>query len=545
MPHRTTEKLITTLQNRALYPHPVEAFEVVETHISWVLLSGPFAYKIKKPLELAFLDFSTLEKRRHFCEAELRLNRRLAPQLYRDVVPITGSIERPKLGGPGPALEYAVKMVQFDQDGLLSRMIARGKLGGAHIDRLAEEVAGFHQRIAVAEPTGPYGLPEKVHAPVRQNVMQIRPLLEDPEDIATLARLEVWLEEELERRASTLSERLARGFVRECHGDMHLGNMVQMDDRLIIFDCIEFNDYLRWIDVMSEVAFAVMDLEDRGRPDFGHRFLNHYLEHTGDYAGLGMLRYYQTYRAMVRAKVCALRLGQSDLDAQERSEVWEAFHGYIDLAARYTQSTSPVLVITRGPSGVGKSTMARCLVETLGAVQVRSDVERKRLFGLPPDAASGSRLGEAIYGPGATERVYARLAELAETLLEAGFSVIADATFLKTAQRDRFRELAERLRVPLVVLDLRASEQVLRARVERRQEGRADASEAGLDVLDFQLASAEGLRPAERSLAITVDVEAEPDLDNVAREIRGRAAAGQAPVRGLRRPSSAYEREKS
>lgn len=484
-------RLIQSLLHPEAYPHPVTRIELCETHISWVLLTGPFAYKIKKPVNFGFVDFSTLERRRFFCEEELRLNRRLAPQLYEAVVPITGTPEQPILDGRGEPLEFAVRMKQFSQEGLLSHLLERGELLPSHIDELARKVAEFHARIAVADSNSPFGTPERVRQPVREN---FRHLLATNDALREQIRhLDAWCAQEFARREADFARRKESGCVRECHGDMHLGNMVLLDGAVTVFDGIEFNEAFRWIDVLSEVAFTAMDLRDRGRADLSARFLNASLEHTGDYAGLSVLRYYLVYRAMVRAKVAALRLRQED-----QPRLREEYRGYLDLAEWYTQPPTPKLLITHGLSGSGKTTGTQALVEADGAVRLRSDVERKRLFGLDPSVHEPRRAGE-LYSAAATERTYARLAELAEAVIHAGFNVVVDATFLKRAQREQFRRLAERLRVPFQILDFPADEATLRKRLLQRKRQGGDASDATLAVLERQLRTQEPLSPDEIS----------------------------------------------
>jgi hypothetical protein len=234
-------------------------------------------------------------------------------------------------------------------------------------------------------------------------------------------------------RHADFTTRKLTGYIRECHGDMHLGNMVLVDDRVVIFDGIEFNDAFRWIDVASDVAFLIMDLEDRGRPDFAHRFLNGYLEATGDYGMLRLLPFYLTYRALVRAKVAGIRLGQSSLSAEETAQAHEEFVSYLDLAERYTRPWRPRLFITHGVSGSGKTRHTQPLVEAIGAIRLRSDVERKRLFGLAPLEKSSGQRARDLYTAEATQRTYASLAQQAAGVLQAGFPVVVDATFLRRA----------------------------------------------------------------------------------------------------------------
>lgn len=521
--HRDSESqhtLVKALCDPARYAHPVQAIELLETHISYVILTGPFAYKIKKPVDLQFLDFSALEKRRHYCHEEVRLNRRLAPQLYLDVVSITGSVDAPVLGGPEPAIEYAVRMRQFPQDVLLDRLLARGAVLPAHIDGLARQIAEFHTRTAVADAASPFGTPERVRQPAQENFRQIGERIQTPEDRAVLAQLQAWTEREYAARLQDFRQRKERGFIRECHGDMHAGNMVLLDERVVVFDCIEFNDNLRWIDVMSEVAFLVMDLADRGRPDLAHRFLNAYLESTGDYAGLGVLRYYLVYRALVRAKVAAIRLQQEGIDTDDSERMWEQFRGYLRLAQRYTAAPAPLLLATCGLSGSGKTTLTQPLLESLGAIRLRSDVVRKALFGLAPEARSGAGLASGLYAADASARTYQTLAQLARTVVSAGYTAVLDATFLKRAQRDAIRQLASDLGVAFRILHFTAPEDVLRARILQREAEARDASEANLAVLENQLRNVEPLVPAELPFAITIPADQPMEIARIVETLR-------------------------
>jgi uncharacterized protein len=516
----SSSRLIESLKNPALYDHPVERFTVVETHISWVLLTGPFAYKIKKPLNLGFLDFSSLENRRHYCAEELRLNRRLAPQLYLDLIAINGTPDAPVLNGPGAPIEFAVKMKEFPQEAQLDRLLSEGRLLPEHIDALSARLASFHGTIAVAGPDSPYGTPEGIARPVRENFLPIRAQFSDPAEGRKLDRLEAWANRMHRDRTGDFLERKRDGFIRECHGDMHLANMVLLEGRVTIFDCIEFNENLRWIDVMSEIAFLTMDLDDRERPDLSHRVLTAYLELTGDYTGLRLLRFYQVYRALVRAKVACIRLGQPGLSEPDRRRTLERYRTYESLAERYTAAPAPWLVITHGLSGSGKTTIAQSLLEATGAIRIRTDVERKRIFGLAPAARSDSGLDRGIYTPEATGKTYRRVAEAARSVLTAGLPVIADGAFLKRDQRWMLRAVAEECKVPFIILDLRASETALRNRLAERNRAGRDASEADRAVLEGQLATQEPLDPEEREDTLTVDTENPASVDTLPSELK-------------------------
>ncbi|MEA2093717.1 MAG: AAA family ATPase, partial [Pseudomonadota bacterium] len=391
------ENLVCALQHPLVYDHPLGRITVLETHISWVILTGEYAYKIKKAVNFGFLDFSTLEKRHFYCQEELRLNRRFAAGLYLDVVAITGSLEQPSLNGAGDALEYAVRMRQFPQEDLLSSIASHKALTPSCVDDMIELVAGMHFSVSHAGEDTDFGVPADIHHWVVENFEHIRPALTDSLHREQLDRLERWCQEEYQDRKSLFQTRKQAGFVRECHGDLHLGNLALINGRITPFDCIEFNPRLRWIDIMSEAAFLMMDMEDRGYSGLAYRFLNGYLQRTGDYDGVRLLRYYLVYRALVRAKVAVLRLVQADLEPAGETDAWKEFESYMRLARQYAENRRPAVIITHGVSGSGKSWWAAQLAERLGAIRIRSDVERKRLFGYKVDADTRSGIQTGIY----------------------------------------------------------------------------------------------------------------------------------------------------
>ncbi len=505
--YESLDRLVAALRAPGRYAHPVQEVEVLQTHISCVLLAGEYAYKIKKPVNLGFLDFTTLQARRRFCEEELRLNRRTAPALYVEVLPVSGSAAAPVLGGSGPAIEYALRMRRFGQEALLDSMARHGELAPRHIDALAPGIADFHARIDRAGPEAAFGSPGRILAQSLQNFDQMLVLVDARAELALLARLRDWTVRTHASLAAVLDSRRRAGLVRECHGDLHLGNIALLGGVPTPFDCIEFSEEFRWIDVMSEVAFLVMDLIDHRSPRLAFRFLNAYLEITGDYAGMRVLRFYLVHRAMVRAKVACMRAHQPGMAARAQSDCEHEYRRHLHLAERLAATGHPAMLIMHGLSGSGKSTVARGLQEALCAVRLRSDVERKRQHGLAPFARSGSGLDAGLYAPEASAAAYERLAELAREILAAGYPVIVDAAFLKRSQRDRFAELARAAGANFVIVSCAASPAALRARVARRERLGADASEAGLDVLERQFATAEPLADEEAGYALTLDAE--------------------------------------
>jgi len=487
------------------FPHPIQQLEQIETHISTVILCGDVVYKIKKPVNFGFLDFTTLEQRRHFCEEELRLNRRLAADLYLEVVAIRGTVEQPHIEGEGEILEYAVKMRQFSQQGLLDKQLAEGNLNGQQMNSLATTIHHFHQQAAIAETTSTLGSPAEVFAPMQQNFDQLYPLIKEPEAVAQLKRLEQWTQQQYRQLEPLLQARKEHGFIRECHGDMHLGNMTLQGDEITIFDGIEFNESFRWIDSVSEIAFLIMDLDDRQAPQLARRFLNAYLEQSGDYQGLQLLKFYQVYRALVRAKIASFRLAQEGLSETEQQQAMAQYRSYSDLAERYTQPQTPYLCATHGLSGSGKSHLSLQAVEQYGFIRLRSDVERKRLFDFTAQQNSNSPLNDGLYSPEATEKTYQRLQHLSEILLKSGFSALIDSTLLDAAQRAAFKQLAHTNNVSFVILDVQADENLLKKRIQARQAAGNDASEANLEILQQQLKNHHALQADEADRIIQID----------------------------------------
>lgn len=508
---------LRALRSERVYDHPVESIRILETHISWVVLTGPYAYKIKKPVNFGFLDYSMLEKRRFFCAEELRLNRRFAPEVYRDVVSFNTSGGVLRLNGPGSPQEYAVKMVQFDSANLLSKLAQNHCLEARHIDTLADTIAEFHGRVERATPQDSHGRLADIKGYAEENFTQIRPLLDQERDIEHLRGLHEWTQHALSAGSSVMEKRKREGFVRECHGDLHLRNVVLIDGAPMLFDCIEFSEALRWVDVISEIAFLVMDLQVKGYPQFAFRLLNRYAETTGDYAGLVLLDFYRVYRAMVRAKVDMLRLQQTEPGSDIRADLERRYRQHADLANRIVSAKPPTLIIMHGYSGSGKSFWAERIAEKLPAIRLRSDVERKRMAGFAKDADSRSALNQGIYTQEASDRIYQRLSDIGEILLVSGFSVILDATFLYYAYRQAARDMAERCGAHYVIADVTAPMQTLRERLIQRQG--ADVSEAGLEVLNKQLQKQDLLTEAERLFSVTIAAAKESDIGVIIQHI--------------------------
>ena len=480
-----------------------EPVPLIETHISWVLLARSVAYKFKKPVKLPFLDFSTLAARRHFCEEELRLNGRLAPAMYLGVVDIHDGPQGPTFGGNGPVRDVAVRMRRFSDGALWSDMLAADLLGPEHVDGMAQTLEAFHRGAAVAPAGSRFGL-----APAHQRVVQglidgIEPtqvLAGAPAAQAEWLALRAWLAQQPRDLAPLWSTRQREGRVRECHGDLHLSNVLQWEGRATAFDGIEFDAELRWLDVLDDVAFLAMDLLANGRRDLAFRFINAYFAASGDYGGLPALRYYMVCRALVRARVAALTAQQGVTSASGCGATQ-----YLSLAVELSRGADARLAITHGLPGSGKSFVAQAVVEAVGAICVRSDVERKRLHGLGALESSRDCVPGGIYDRTTTERTYGRLLESAGLALSAGWPVVIDAAFLLRAERGEFAALAASTAVPFSIFDCKAELSLMQRRLDQRQRFGADPSEADIAVL-FELKEIDQpLNDSESLHAIVVD----------------------------------------
>lgn len=481
--------LIQALLQPSRYPEAPSRVELVETHISWVLLAGDFVYKIKKPLRLPFLDFGTLELRKARCDDEVRLNRRFAPDIYIGVVGIFHTPAEPSFAAPGEPIEYAVKMRRFNASQRLDQVCSRGELSPAHLSAFAGDLVAFHERAAVAAPDSRFGSPSEIRAQARDNFSTLVQLLLEPHMQSQLGQLQTWTEVQWGYLAPVMEQRKRDGRVRECHGDLHLANLVLINGKIRMFDCVEFNEDLRWIDVANELAFTYVDLLAHDQPGLATWFVNAVMASSGDYAAARVLRFYAVYRALVRAKVAAIRASQSEVLRMEART-------YVELAFRLMAPPPTRLVITHGLSGCGKTFASSELLLTDAqacTLRLRSDVERKR------QSAEGSG---PRYAPAARARTYQHLRELADMLLRAAWSVIVDATFLQRAARDSFRALATQTGSEFRILAPHASSEQLRQRIAMREEQGLDASEATLDVLEGQMRTVEPLQADEMALLL-------------------------------------------
>jgi aminoglycoside phosphotransferase family enzyme/predicted kinase len=515
---RVDTALIEKLMDPGAFDEPPAKIEKIETHISWVILTDRFAYKIKKPLLLDFLDFGTLERRRFYCDEEIRLNRPWAPDIYLDVVAITDDGGRLRFGGDGKPVEYAVRMHRFDENLRLDRQRNAGKLSAEDMRELGQAIAARHGAAPIADVATRERTLHMTSAQIRDNFGPLQGQI----DADTLASLQEWTEAELQSNAGLIERRFDAGFFRDCHGDLHLANLVRMPGGIRSFDCIEFSADLRRIDVICDTAFLVMDLVATGRSDLAALFLNRYLECCGDYAGVAQLDLYFVYRSMVRAKVAVICSQECELQNERLKNLVEAGR-YCRIALRQTRKPAPLLVIMSGLSGSGKTWVSGQLMARLPAIRIRSNIERKRLFRLPEVASSASGIAAGIYSPGSSHDVYQHLFRTALSLLQTRHNVILDASFLLREHRDAALELADRSNYAAVIVDVRAPQLLMRERIQERGAMAADASEGGADVLDHQLATAEEFTAQQRARTTVFENIAGSEVGDLLDLLQGRA----------------------
>jgi aminoglycoside phosphotransferase family enzyme/predicted kinase len=478
------------------YAHAVETVHLVETHISWILLTGEFAYKIKRPVTFPFVDLRSVERRAFLCKEEVRLNRRFAAEIYIGVCNITSDEHGARFDGKGRVVEHAVKMVQFERREQLDALLAAQQIAPGELETFGDELAGIHSNLPSADPAHEWGRPVSVRETIVRNLDECTQASRGFGGADLLAALRQPLEKRLDSAIDWMSERRAAGKVRECHGDLHCSNIVRLQSRLRAFDCLEFDPALRWIDVADEVAFLLADLDSFHRPAHVHAFLSGYLARSGDYSACRFLHLYAAHRSLVRAKVTALAPAVSG-DPTGMSVARERYDIHLACARAYLSPKEPVLILMSGLSGSGKTSLAKALARPFGAVHIRSDIERKRLAGLSASDRSGSGVGQDLYSSEMNQRLQQHLLRSAESTLAGGYTTIVDATFSRRGDRRQFADLAKDLGVAACVVHCHAPLDVLRSRIEERARRSDDPSEADLAVLEWQQKHYEPLEAGE------------------------------------------------
>jgi aminoglycoside phosphotransferase family enzyme/predicted kinase len=484
--------LFQTLQNPDFYPHPANTpIPIEQTHASWVFLTGEYAYKVKKSVDFGFFDYSSLDKRKHFCQEEIRLNKSLAPEIYLEVIPITQTADGYCLNGDGEIVEYTLKMRQFSQECLWSHLFESGKLTPDLMTELGRVVADFHLNAYTDEYIRSFGKIEKIKPAFTENYRQSKPYINRGQTQKQFDETQQFTDTFFDRESNLFNRRCEQNWIRECHGDLHLKNICLWQGEVRLFDRIEFNEPFRFVDVMYDVAFAKMDLDVRQRPDLGNAFLNTYIEHTGDWEGLQVLPLYLIRQAYVRAKVTSFLLDDPDVAETQKQNAIAKASQYYKLAWQYTQLNQGKLWIMSGLSGSGKTTIARQLARQEDAIHIRSDAVRKHLTGI----GLNEKGDDSMYSAEMSQKTYDRLLELGKILVQRGFKVILDAKYDRVALRQPVLEFSQNHDIPLEILHCHAPLEVLRDRLAARS---GDISDATPDLLQRQQANAEPFTEAEQ-----------------------------------------------
>ena len=491
--------LISQMLQPGFYPHPaIEPIELIQTHISYVLLTGDYAYKLKKPANFGFLDFSTLEKRKHFCEEELRLNQRGAGELYLEVIPLTLVGEQYHLGGTEEAVEYTVKMRQFPQECLFSELFGNGNLQENQLEELGRVVAQYHAQAETNDYIRSFGEVSQVRLAIDENYQQAEKYIGGPQTQTQFEETKQYTDNFFVEHSELFKNRIENNYICECHGDLHLRNIAFWHEKIMLFDCIEFNEPFRFADVMYDVAFTVMDIEARGRKDLGNAFLNAYVEETGDWEGLQVLPLYLSRQAYVRAKVNSFLLDDPNVSDVVKEEASKTASAYYHQAWEYTKPQQGKLILMSGLSGVGKSTTAKYLARKLNAVHLRSDAVRKHLAGIPLLA----RGGDEIYTAEMTQKTYSRLLALGIILANQGWSVILDAKYDRQDLREAAISQAKQHQLPVHIINCIAPLEVIQERLLNRT---GDIADATADLLTSQINQSEPFTNQEQPYITVVD----------------------------------------
>lgn len=488
----THPRLIAAMSNPGFYPHNPPTVELVQTHISYVFIAGGLVYKVKKPVDFGFLDFTTLEKRRENCLKEVSLNRRLAPETYLGVEEITededGSLA---LGSSGRVIEYAVKMKKLPADGMLVKMLAEDRVTPGAMDEIARKLANFHGSAETGGEIDRFGSIEVIRRNHDENFEQTAPFIDRTIGKEQYGFLRLYVNDFLERKRSLLEERVSRGRIRDCHGDLHAEHIC-LTDGIVIYDCIEFNDRFRYSDAAADVAFLAMDLDYRGYPDHSRAFVEAYVRHSADGGLRELLPFYECYYAYVRGKVIGFRLDDPAISGPDKETARLGAANYFELAAKYAaRPEKPIMVVMTGLMGSGKSVLAASLAPFLDAEVIRTDILRKELLNIRPEERHLEKFGEGIYSPELTARTYEKAFERARAALGAGRSAIIDGSFKKNADRIAALRIAQGAGAGFFVVECECAVETVRERLERRLEESRDASDGRWELYELQRADYE------------------------------------------------------
>jgi uncharacterized protein len=492
---RQSQELIAFLESPESYPHGPTEVRAIQTHISWVFVASPFVFKVKKPVNLGFLDFSTLEKRHYFCRREIELNRRLCPEVYLDVVPIYKTTSGFSFNGEGEIVEYAVKMKELPDGWFLSELLEKNLVGEKEINRMISTLHRFYQSETPTPEIEQWGTPEKLKISTDENFAQVEPFVGKTISSAAFEAIRHFTNQFYIVNEKLFHERIQQHRILDCHGDLHLDHIHLTPDATTIFDCIEFNDRFRFIDIANDLAFLAMDFDFKGRSDLGNLFLRMAARELGDSGMLKVSDFYKCYRAFVRGKVESIQATEKETKDLQKHE--KQAQRYFRLALKYAVSGSePLILVVMGRVGTGKSTIAKRLASQLDWPVFSSDETRKTLTGVPLTQRTPSELRAKIYSARMTQKTYRKL-------LEDGFAaigccsrgrrprlpqphngVILDATFSTRALRKFLGDECKKANVPIQFIELEVGPDEIKNRLKLRDERTAETSDARLE--DFE-----------------------------------------------------------
>jgi aminoglycoside phosphotransferase family enzyme/predicted kinase len=492
------DDLIRALSQPSVYPHNPKSVRVLQTHISVVFIADEFVYKIKKPVNFGFLDFTTLEKRRFFCRQEVALNSRFSEGIYLDVRAIYEGPNGLNLHGDGDEIEAAVLMRYVPENRIMLRMLEEERITPQILDRLADRLAYFHSKAATGPEISSFGSTEVIYQNLRENFEQTNAYIGRTLDARTHEEVSQLTMRFLRTHDDLFRERIREGFIRDCHGDLHLDHVVILDG-IMLYDCIEFNDRFRYGDTAADLAFLLMDLDFRGYPAFSERIAKRYAASSGDHQILRLLPFYKSYRAFVRGKVLGFTLDEPEISAVEKESARLMAGDYFRLALAYlTPPPPPALVIVSGLIGTGKSYLAKRLGTRLGVEPLRSDNVRKEIHGLPRTEHQLDKYGQGIYRPKATERTYDALLAEARQRLKRRESVVVDASFMRQRHRQAARELASDTNAVFRLVECTCPDEIVRQRLEKRLQDKNEPSDATWEIFPDQKSRFETIGPEEQ-----------------------------------------------
>ena len=502
--------VLENLKNPEFYGSDVKSVSIIQTHISFVALTGKYAYKVKKPVNFGFLDFSTLEKRKYFCQEEMKLNRRLCPNIYLEVLPITIKGNTLELNGDGKIVDYALKMREFSQEEIMTNLIKKGKIHEGTIDEICHILVDFYNSGKQSEEIDNFGSSKAIKQNIKENFEQTQSVVDltIPKDVYTY--IKAASNKFFEVNKAIFEKRIKEKHIHDCHGDLHSGNIVVSDNNIYIFDCIEFNKRFRYCDVASDIGFLAMDLDYLNHPYLSSYLIDKYVDKSHDKGIFDVLNFYKSYRAYVRGKVLGFKLSGQNISKKERKNTIETAKKYFDLSQYYTslfyldlKNKKPLLFIVGGLSGTGKSTISLKISVDYHAQYINTDIIRKELAGIDKFEKHHDEINTGLYSPEKIDHTYEKVMEKAEYLLKKGENVVLDATFQKKSYRDMARKIAEENNAISVLIQCTCPENIVKKWLGERQRKKT-VSDGRWEIYLNQKVTFESINPKEKHIKIDI-----------------------------------------